>query len=663
MPKRTRQAGLFDAILKNEIKVSPQPSSGKSLTTPFNSKEQRIQELKREIEYYQYLYYNEQPEITDEEFDKLWDELRQLDPNNSIFIKVGSPAAPSRDKREHLMFMNSQDKVSSPQEFRKWATKTKIAPLIVQYKLDGISIELQFLQGKYIYGITRGDGNIGVDITDNVRKMKKVIPEIDSVFTGAIRGEIILSRKIFEQKYSDTQNPRNTASGVSKRKDGKGSEDLTVICYDATSINPEFAFSDELHKIEWLKEQGFEVVETQIFNSVQEVIDYRESINNKRSLLNFDIDGLVVKGKEMDVEDMSRPRPQKQIAFKFGAEEARSVVIDVEWSESGVNYTPVAVIKPVEIAGTRVERASLSNPDIVKALDIRIGSEVIVSKRGDIIPHVERVVFNRNGSQLVEIPQQCTCGTFLVNEGSRLYCPNPNCPKLAYKRLKKWIKKLNVKHFGDLILKPLYDGGKVRTIPDLYRLTVKVLTQLDRVEEKSATKALENLWAVKEIPLEKFIAGFHIEDMGERLVKRVVDAGYDTLEKIQDATIPELSSVDGFAEVSARVLLDGVHSLYPQMRELLEGGKISIKKKEVASIMSEMNGKSFCFTGKLDDKMKRADAEKIVTDNGGIVKNSVVKGLDYLVTNSTEETTKFKKARAQGTKIINQKEFLKIAGK
>jgi len=623
-------------------------------------KSDRINQLQAKVEYHQHLYYNAKPEINDAEFDRLWDELKSLDPNNDAFSKVGADFDISRDKVRHIIPMNSQAKVSNSAEFNKWARKMNYDLFITQFKLDGISVELQYFNGKFKCGVTRGNGLIGDNISNNTKKMISFVPEVNPEFTGAIRGEIILTKDILNTKYPDAKNSRNMASGIAKRKDGKGSEDLTIIVYDAINKNPKSRFKNELKKFEWLKSYQFKVVDTHLFKSVKEVITYWEEVMvSIRAQLNFDIDGLVIKGKEIDLEDMKRTRPVKQIAFKFVPEEVESTVIDIEWSESGANYTPIAIVEPVSIAGTTVQRASLANPNLVKELKLKIGSKVIVSKRGDIIPKIERVVHTPADAKRIQYPSKCNaCNTLLVDEGTRLYCPNKDCSKRAYHRLLKWIKKLEVKYFGELILKQLFDLGKVRKIADLYLLNVSDLFKLDRVGEKAAQKALDNLLAVKEIPLAKFVSGFDLENIGEALVEKVVNAEYDTLEKIRNATVYDLASVELFGDITANQFHKEFHALYFDMQKTLETNKIKIRGRKMGS--NKLAGLTFCFTGKLE-AITRNEANNLVKEHGGISKSAVVKNLSYLVTNnnnSTTQTTKFIKAQEQGSKIITEKEFL-----
>lgn len=633
------------------------PSGEKNAKLIPKLKSDRVKELQEQIEYHQHLYYNAQPEISDEEFDKLWDELKVLNPNNDVFSKIGADFDTALNKVRHLIPMNSQAKVTNSAEFNKWARKMGYDLFITQFKLDGISVELQYFGGKFKCGVTRGDGLVGDDISNNGKKMIGFVLEVNPEFTGAVRGEIVLTKDIFRAKYSDAKNSRNMASGITKRKDGVGSEDLTIIVYDAINKNPAYKFKNEIQKLKWLENYQFKVVDAHTFKTIQEVINYRDEVMTTiRDQLNFDIDGLVIKGTEIDLEDMKRTKPTKQIAFKFDPEEVESTVIDIEWSESGANYTPIAIVEPVSIAGTTVQRTSLANPNLVEELNLKIGSKVIVSKRGDIIPKIERVVHTPADAKRVQYPSICNaCNTALVNEGTRLYCPNKDCSKRAYHRLLKWIKKLEVKNFGELILKQLFDSGKVQKIADLYELSVSDLLKLDRVGEISAQKALNNLLAVKEIPLAKFVGGFALENIGEALVEKVTNAGYNTLEKIRKATVYDLARVELFGDITANQFHKEFHALYFDMQKALETNKIKIRSSKMGS--DKLAGLTFCFTGKLET-ITRNEANNLVTEHGGTPKSGVVKNLSYLVTNSTEQTGKFAKAQEQGSKIISEEDFL-----
>jgi DNA ligase (NAD+) len=628
------------------------------------------EELERLIKKHQDLYYNAQPEISDAEFDELWDELASIDPGNPLFAEVGADEADGWPKARHLMPMGSQEKASNPEDFLAWCAKIGHAEYIVQYKLDGASLELQYEDGALVKAVTRGDGEIGDDITPNAERMRGVVSKLRAAFTGGVRGEVLMSHEVHKRKYSEKANCRNAANGLMKRKDGVGSEDLEVVCYDADGTVPAavelFAsdrrspFADEVEKVKWLKRMGFELSPQVIFESPEAVIEYRARVMDKRSDLPFDIDGLVVKGREIDPQDMSRARPEKQIAFKFSLEEAITVLRDVEWSESGAYYTPIGIMDPVRLAGTTVQRANLVNTNLLREMGLKIGSRVVITKRGEIIPKIESLVENPHDASEIVPPSACSCGAALVDEGTRLYCPNPDCPKKLRHRLEKWLSVLDVRDFGAVIVGKLVDSGRVRSIAELYGLKPEELAEYEGMGEKSARKILRNLTSKGEVSLSRFVAGLDIEGIGELNAEKAVAAGFDSLEKLRAAKVEELAVVDGLGEITAATIVEGLASLEAEAKAILATGAVSIAR---SSASGPFAGKSFCFTGELKS-MKRPEAEELVRSLGGQPKSSVTKGLSYLVTNDPGSgSDKNKKAASYGVAIIDEPEFLKMAGK
>ncbi|MFX1312459.1 MAG: NAD-dependent DNA ligase LigA [Promethearchaeota archaeon] len=618
-----------------------------------------VKKLEQLIRYHRNLYYNKQPEISDGEYDALIDELQKLDPNNKVFYEIGKDSATSFAKRDHIIFMNSQSKVNTVKDFLKWKKKFSCPRLIVQLKLDGISIEIQYMNGSQTFSITRGDGKVGDDITANVKKMRGYIPNIHKDFSGALRAEILMTHDIFQKKYSNQYaNCRNTASGISKRKNGSGYEDLSLIYYDVFSINEKIKFNTELDKINWMKAQKFNVVDSKIFNNTEQVVKYRENTIKIRDQLDFDIDGLVVKCNEIDLEDMNRITPMKQIAFKFPSQSAISVLNDVEWSVSGGTLTPVALIDEVKIAGTKVRRASLSNPAEIERLGLKKGAIIIVSKRGDIIPKVEKVVENPSNTKDIKYPVKCeSCGIKLINTGVRLFCPNEQCSSREFHRLEVWIKTLGIKNFGEKLLRKLYDNNKVKKIADLYNLKIEDISKLEGQGKRSAEIALGNLFKINEISLAKFIAGFNIENIGESIAKIIIDAGYGTLESLKNAKIEDLAKIGGIGEANAQLTINGINRLYNDMLSVLKKGIIKIKATPKEG---RLKGKSFCFTGALKS-ITRDDAKNLLEEHGGIFKKSVIKNLDYLVTNDPNSgSEKNIKAKEYGVRIISEEQFLKF---
>ena len=631
----------------------------------------RIKELEVLIQKHQKAYYNGEAEISDFEFDKLWDELKEIDPQNKILQKVGADSV-TFSKIKHVMPMGSQEKAANPEQFLSWAQKHVYDEYFVEYKLDGASLELQYNHGILVNAVTRGDGEIGDDITANAKKMQGVISSlyldgklID--FTGGIRGEVIMTHQVHKEKFPDKANCRNAANGLMKRKDGQGSEFLNLIVYDALETNGNVFFEDEEQKINWLNKSGFNVVPLKICKNPQEVILYRASVMENRKQLDFDIDGLVVKERFINLDDAFRSRPDRQIAFKFSLEEAVSVVRQIEWSISGVTYTPVAIFDEVELNGTKVQRASLANPDTLRELGVQIGSRVVVVKRGEIIPKIESLAPSLDGDILtpVEFPHKCeVCQTELIDEGSRLYCPNKKCSKRILHQLLKWQQIVDIRDLGETLITSLFNDKKVTSISDIYKLTVEDLVPYF-LNEESISSEKESLGAKKvynsiqnhrTVKLSTFIAGFDIEGVGESLAEKLIEAGFDSLQKLLDATVDEIANVYGFAQIMAQTIVEGLKEQASEMNYLVNSQLVTIQ----TSVAGKLSGKSFCFTGELKT-MKRQDAENLVKQNGGSTKSSVTKDLSFLVTNDVSSgSSKNQKAAKFGVPVISEQEFLDL---
>lgn len=631
---------------------------------------QRISELENLITRYQKSYYDGEGEISDAEFDKLWDELKALDPENPILHKVGADSG-NFQKIHHVMPMGSQEKAANPEQFLAWAEKHKYDEYLVEYKLDGASLELQYENGYLKRAVTRGDGTIGDDITANARKMGGVNAAIykDGLlvpFTGGIRGEVIMTHEVHKTHFPDKANCRNAANGLMKRKDGKGSEFLKLIVYDALSTDGKSYFNYEEEKIRWLMDCGFNVVKLVICKSPERVIAYRAKVMEERASLEYDIDGLVIKERTINLADASRDRPDRQIAFKFSLEEAVTTLREVEWSVSGGTYTPVAIFDEVELNGTRVQRASLANPDTLRKLGVAIGSHVVVVKRGEIIPKIESVVEEKAlETKAIEFPQVCeVCGTKLVDEGSRLFCPNKNCSKRVLHQLLKYQQVVDIRDLGETLITSLFNDGRLKSISDIYSLQIEELVPYFLNEESmeadkkslGAEKVYNSIQNHRRMRLATFVGAFDIEGVGETSAEKLIASGFDTLEKLLAASEDQIASVYGFAEIMAHIIVEGLAENAAEMRSLVSSRVIELE--EVGGGL--LAGKSFCFTGELVT-MKRADAEQLVKKNGGNIKSSVTKDLSYLVTNDTASgSSKNVKAAKLGIPVIDEKQFLEL---
>jgi DNA ligase (NAD+) len=630
---------------------------------------ERIAALEHLVRRYQDSYYNGEAEISDAEFDGLWEELKALDPENAVLKKIGEDGADGFPKAKHLIPMGSQEKAANPEEFRAWAEAANFPVYVVQYKLDGASLELQYEKGVLKRAVTRGNGVIGDEITRNARRMRGVPEKLDLDFSGGVRGEVVMPRDIWRKKYTDKANCRNAANGIMRRKDGIGCEDLSLIAYDAAAAGDDYYFKDEIEKIKWLGGRGFAVTETREFAGAEDVIAYRAGVSENREKLPYDIDGLVVKDKNTDMADLRRARPEKQIAFKFDLESAVSILRDVEWSESGATYTPIGIVDPVRLAGTTVQRANLNNPDMIRAMGLKIGSAVTVVKRGEIIPKIEGLAQSElvaaeavpPGEQReIMFPEICgSCGSRLEDAGTRLFCPNPDCPKRLLHRIQNCVSVLDIRELGEKLIQQLFDKQRVRHVADLYTLTTEELSLYDRMGELSAAKVLRHIMTPRELSLSAFIAGFDFEGVGELIMEKVVQAGFDTLEKLRAASVEELAGIYGLGEITARTIYDELRESASEIDGVLARGVISIAPPPDEGTL-KLKGYSFCFTGELAT-MKRSEAEEKVRAAGGSAKPAVVKDLSFLVTNDGQSgSAKNRKAKSLGIPIISEEQFLAL---
>jgi DNA ligase (NAD+) len=366
------------------------------------------------------------------------------------------------------------------------------------------------------------------------------------------------------------------------------------------------------------------------------------------------------------MSDLRKARPEKQIAFKFELETAFSILREVIWSESGATYTPIGVIDPVRLAGTTVKRANLNNPDMIRAMGLKIGSFVSVVKRGEIIPKIEglapvniRADSIPENVQEIVFPTVCdSCSTVLTDAGTRLYCPNVQCPKRLLHRLEKWVSVLDIRELGEKLIRQLFEKN-IRYIHQLYTLKAEEIAGYDRMGELSAAKVVRHIQTKRELSLAVFVAGFDFEGIAETTMEKIACAGFNTLKDLRTAVVQDLAGVHGLGEITAKVIVDGLKECAQEMDAVLETGVISIKAP-VSDKLLPLKGLSFCFTGELKS-IKRNEAEEKIKALGAQSKSSVVKGLSYLVTNDASSgSSKNKKANDLGIPIIDEQKFLAL---
>jgi DNA ligase (NAD+) len=625
----------------------------------------RIAELAKLLKKYKDAYYNDQPLVSDAAYDALEDELRELDPDHAVLKSVGSPAAVTAwEKANHAIPMGSLNKAVNEEEFRQWLKRceelgatNKLGSisknLFVTEKLDGLSLAVTYDKGKLVDAITRGDGQVGERILSNACRMKGVPQKLKTAVSVTVRGEIILRLSDMKKAFPGAANPRNQASGTSKRFDGKGCEHLTVMFYDLDGED----HPTEVKKFARLEKLGLEVPNSKVTDLEGALSYHAEYHATKRAKLDYEIDGLVVRANDVHAQHMLGElgnRPRAAIAFKFASQAKVTKLVDVLWETgSSGRVTPVAIVEPVDLAGAVVRRASLHTASNVAALGIGIGDEVLVSRRNDVIPYVEEVV-TKHAKKPVKAPAKCaTCAAALEKTGEYLSCRNLECQALIEGRIQNWIDAVGVLEWGDKLITQLVDAKLVEEPADLYKLEPKQIANLERRGMIIAQKVLENLKAQLPLSLPKFLAALGIENFGLQTAKAIVAAGFDSIEKVQAAKYDELSVLPGVGPSKAKAVTDGIKARKAEIARLLAVGVVPVNKANAGPLA----GKTFCFTGALG--RPRKELEKLVEERGGALLSGVTKDLNYLVmADPGSGSSKAQKAKQYGTECIDEAQFM-----
>lgn len=620
----------------------------------------RIQELVEKINKARHDYYNGVATISDSLYDAYIAELSTLDPRNLAIIGIGSEPVSKWEKYTHLSPMGSLNKTQTNQEYQKWHDKyiDKDDKILATLKLDGLSVSLIYEDGILVKAATRGSGVTGELITQNVAQMMFVPLRLSQKINATVRGEILLSKENHKKYFPEYSNTRNAASGISRRYDGSGCDKLSVLTYQILTDDIELKTQEDMFSI--LNNLGFKTPPFYVLSSYKEVIILKDQYQNKlRDEYDYSLDGMVIHNNDLEKQAAAGSlddRPYASIAMKFDsiAKEATISDIIIMVGNSG-RLTPVAVFNPkVELVGAQVEKASLHNYSNIVDLGIDVGCKVLVCRSNDVIPYVEEVT--ESTGTVFSMPNNCpVCGAAVIQNGEYLQCSNTEfCPSQIKGRILNWIKELNILEWGESLVSKLVDTGKVRTVADLYKLTVDDLASIDRMGKKSAQKCYDLLWENSEISLDVFLGALSIQMIGSSTIRQIIKAGCDTLEKFGQLNASQFEMVSGVGPVKAESLEAGLKQNQQIIMELLENG-VKIKKH----VVGKLSGKSIAFTGTMVNK--RAILEKMAIDAGADVKSSVGKGLSYLVINDlNSQSSKAVSARKFGTTLVSEDDFLQM---
>lgn len=645
----------------------------------------RIDELVKLLNYHSQLYYVEdRNEITDYEYDMLQQELKGLEEQFPQFVRsdsptqrVGGKAISIFEKVTHRVQMGSLQDVFSFEQVRSFVETVQQAvdkpQFVVEPKIDGLSVSLEYHNGELAIGSTRGDGFVGEDVTSNLKTVKSIPIKINEELPLIeVRGETYMPRNVFlklvkEQEDNDEQpfkNPRNAAAGSLRQKDPKiaAKRKLDIFVFNVQQIEGKELTSHK-ESLDYLKTLGFKTIpDYKRVSTADEVIDCIKTIGEKRFDLPFDIDGVVIKVddfRQREVLGATAKVPKWAVAYKFPPEEKTSKLLDIELNVGRTGaITPVAVFEPVFLAGTSVSRATLHNQDFIREKNISVGDIIKVRKAGDIIPEVLGSV-EKHGDGVFTIPECCpVCGTKLVKseEEAAVRCPNVECPAQIFRSIVHFASKgaMNIDGLGPQIVHTLLDNKLITSVADLYTLSGNKLLQLDNFKEKSVNNLLGAIEKSKSNSLDRLVFGLGIRNIGQASAKLLCDK-FGDLDNIMNATAEQISEIDGFGGVMAQSVYNAFHEehMIELIKRLKECG-INTKYEKI-QIDDRFAGKTFVLTGTLPT-LKRSEAKALIEKYGGKASGSVSKKTDYVLAGE-EAGSKLDKAQQLGIEIITEEQF------
>jgi DNA ligase (NAD+) len=662
--------------------------------------ERRIRQLRKEIDEHNYRYHVlDDPDVEDAVYDRLFDELKRLEEENPELVtpdsptqRVGAPPSERFGKVEHIAPMGSLDKVTTDEALLKWAedvrkrlgTDEPVA-YVIEPKIDGSAVSLTYEEGRFVRGATRGDGMRGEDVTPNLRTIAAVPLALRDT-DGAppvleVRGEVYFPlsgfRRFNEQQVAQDKkpapNPRNAAAGSLRQLDPNitAARPLSIWVY-GTGQRDGLELRSQWETLEWLRERGFRTNPfAERFETIEEVAKACRGWERRRVELDYEIDGIVIKVDSLAQQERLgslHGRPRWARAFKWAPMTAQTKLlkIHIRVGRTGA-LNPWATMEPVEVGGVTVSRATLHNEEDINRKEIREGDIVIVQRAGDVIPQIVGPAgAHQPGTKRFRMPKKCPlCGTEVVKpEGEVMHrCPNKACPSRGLETLINWVSAaMDIEGVGEQFVRRLWDEGLLRSMPDLYRLTVEELVQLDGYGEVSARNALEAIDLSRSQPFSRVLFGLNIPDVGWVTAVNLA-RHFETIDRLLDATQEEIQEVDGIgpdrAESIAEWFADEQNrALVAELREL--GLRFEIGEEERPK-EGPLTGKTFVITGTLE-RWSREQAAAALEAAGAKVTNSVSAKTTALVVGEEPGASKLTKAQRLGVDLIDEKALEKLLG-
>ena len=653
--------------------------------------QKEIEKLRKEINYHSKLYYvYDAPVISDYDFDMLMQRLKTLESEHPELItpdsptqRVGGQALSQFAQVHHQVPLESLTDVFSYDEL--FAFGERMDSLIpeehnytVEPKIDGLSMSLEYENGVFVRGATRGDGTTGEDVTENLRTVRSVPLRIDNAPERLIvRGEVYMSKAVFEELNREREirgepllaNPRNAAAGSMRQLDPKvaASRKLDIICFNLQFASGE-PFKTHADTLDAMRDMGFPVVQYKVYDNIRDCVERIEWLGENRGELPFDMDGAVIKINSLSQRaalGSTAKAPRWAVAFKYPPEKKESRVIDiaVQVGRTGV-LTPKVIVEPVRLAGTTVSAATLHNQDNIDRLDVRLGDTVVLQKAGEIIPEVVSVNYARRpeGTVPFKMPEFCPeCGSPVVRDedGAALRCTSPECPAQRLRNIAHFASReaMDIEGLGISVCESLINSGLVRSFADLYYLEAQSVSMLDRMGEKSAQNLIAAIEKSKRAGLARLLCAFGIRQVGQKASKTLA-MHFRDLDALMSASEDELKAIPDIGAITAGFITEwfSLEQSKHQIRLLREAG-VSFDSRE-SIVDSRFAGKTFVLTGALEN-YTRDEASAIIERYGGKASGSVSKKPSYVLAGENAGS-KLTKARELGIPVITEEEFAEM---
>ena len=659
-------------------------------TNELEELKKELEKLRKEIEYHNKLYYEQdEPEISDYEYDQLTQRLRKIETEHPELVTKSSPSQKVGGKNKnifsqvvHDVQMQSLQDVFSLEDVESFVDKVHEefgddAQFSVETKIDGLSISLEYENGILVRGSTRGDGFVGEDVTQNIMKIKTIPHKLTKDITIEVRGEVYLPRKEFDkineellaQNKQQLSNPRNAAAGTLRQLDSTLVEKrkLSVFIFN---VQKGGSFATHSESLDYLKEAGMNVIELRsVCTTKEEVVAYIKKIGELRDSVEYDIDGAVVKVNDLlKRQEMGQTVkvPKWAVAYKYPPEQRETKVLDIKLQVGRTGQvTPVVILEPVRVAGSIISKTTLHNFDFMKEKDIKIGDRVIIQKAGDVIPEVDRVlVEKRDGTEKeFEVPTICpVCGEELEKEDAEvaLRCTNSECPAQLYRSITHFVSRdcMDVSGMGDAIVETLIEKEFLKDVADIYYLKYDDVYSLEGFKEKSAENIMSAIEATKNNSLDKLLFGLGIRHIGKKASK-ILAQSFDDIYAIKEASIEELSALEDFGNIMAV----SVYNFFKKEEtdkiiEKLRLAGVNLKGHKEEKKSEILKDKVLCVTGSFDN-YSRGDIVKLIEENSGKASTSVSKKTNYLIAGEAAGS-KLTKANELGVEVITIEQFIKM---